>query len=55
MPEKEKKPFQMSVDTPVGDIEFERNADGSKKLDVKVEKLPLFGKIKKIFSILKAK
>lgn len=54
MPDKEKKPLQISVDTPVGDLEFERNADGSKKLDVKVEKLPFLTKIKNIWKAIKS-
>lgn len=50
-----KKPLKVNVDTPNVDIEFNRNAEGERNLNIKVEKIPFFQKIKSIVKILKGK
>lgn len=50
--DKPKKPLQVNVDTPNVDVEFERNKEGDRKLNVKVEPMPFMQKIKKIGKLL---
>lgn len=50
-----KKPVKISIDTPNVDVNYERNAEGEKKLNVKVEKMPLFQRIKAIGKLILGK
>lgn len=51
-PKKEKKLLHLTVDTPNMDVEFDRNAEGERNVNVKVEKMPFLQKVKQIGKLL---
>jgi hypothetical protein len=53
MPDKTpKKPLNINIDTPNVDINYDRNEQGEKKLNVKVEKMPFVQRLKAIGKLL---